>query len=59
MSNVSSGGCERVPTCPQCNSAMVIVAHIDSFGNQPGLDAYECRQCGHIVSRLTDMKGDR
>ena len=48
-------GREESPTCPQCKIAMVAIVHIDSFGNQPALDAYECGKCGHVVSRLSEV----
>ena len=59
MSEVPRSGREQVPTCPRCNVAMVSVVHVDLFQNQPGLDAYECRKCGHIVSRLTEVRSGR
>jgi hypothetical protein len=43
---------ETLPTCPRCRIAMVPVAHVESFRGQPALDAYECPQCKHAVSRL-------
>jgi hypothetical protein len=43
---------ETLPTCPRCKVAMVPVAHVDSFRGQPALDAYECPQCKHTLSRL-------
>jgi hypothetical protein len=33
---------------------MVQVVHVDAFGDQPALDAYECKLCKHIVSRLRE-----
>jgi hypothetical protein len=33
---------------------MVQVAHVDSIGEQPGLDAYECTKCKHLVSRIRE-----
>ncbi len=36
---------------------MVPIAHIDSFGGEPALDAYECPKCKHVVSRLTELHG--
>ena len=59
MSEVPSSGREKVPTCPRCNVTMFRVVHVDSFRTQPGLDAYQCRKCGHIVSRLTEVRADR
>ena len=59
MSEAPSSGRETVPTCSRCNFPMVRVVHVDPFGTQPGLDAYQCPKCGHIVSRLTEMRADR
>jgi hypothetical protein len=47
-------GREEVPTCRRCNIKMVHLVHIDSFGDQPGLDAYECPNCRHVLSHLRE-----
>jgi hypothetical protein len=38
--------------CRRCNHRMDLVATIQPFGNQPGLNAYACTTYGHTDSEL-------
>jgi ribosomal protein L37E len=38
--------------CRRCNHRMELVATIQPFGNQPGLNAFACTTCGHTDSEL-------
>jgi uncharacterized protein with PIN domain len=54
VSGVPSTIPEEVTVCPRCNIPLVRVVHVDAFGDQPGLDAYECEKCKHIMSRIRE-----
>ena len=54
MSDVPNKERPEAPSCPRCNVTMVQVVHVDAFGEQPALDAYECPICRHILSRAGD-----
>jgi hypothetical protein len=43
---------ETAIDCRLCNHRMDLVAIIQPFGNQPGLNAYACTTCGHTDSQL-------
>ena len=43
---------EATIDCRRCNHWMDLVATIQPFGNQPGLNAYACTTCGHTDSDL-------
>jgi hypothetical protein len=47
-------GREEALICPRCKIAMVQIVHVESFGDQPALEVYECRNCGHFVSQLRE-----
>jgi DNA-directed RNA polymerase subunit RPC12/RpoP len=38
---------EATIDCRRCNHRMDLVATIQPFRNQPGLNAYACTTCGH------------
>jgi transcription elongation factor Elf1 len=54
VSALPSKGREEALTCPRCKTAMVQIVHVDSLGDQPALEVYECRNCGHFVSQLRE-----
>jgi hypothetical protein len=50
---------KEAPTCQRCKIPMVQIAHIESFGGQPALEAYECPKCKHTMTRLIQIHGKR
>jgi DNA-directed RNA polymerase subunit RPC12/RpoP len=38
--------------CTRCKNRMDLVATIQPWGHQPGLNAYACTTCGHTDSEL-------
>ena len=47
------------PTCQRCKIAMVQIAHIELFGGQPALEAYECPKCKHTMTCLIEIHSNR
>jgi hypothetical protein len=52
--DLQSTGPDHAPTCLRCKISMVQVVHIDTFGEQPGLNAYECPTCHHLTSLVVE-----
>jgi hypothetical protein len=40
------------PPCPRCGAEMKEVVTIAPLGGEPGLIAYECSKCAHLMSVL-------
>ena len=56
-----SDGCrtsrDNVPSCPRCGAPMKEVVTIAPLGDEPGLIAYECSKCAHLMSVLVQAHG--
>jgi hypothetical protein len=39
--------------CPRCKTLMIEVVTIAPVAHEPGLTAYECPECGYLMSVLT------
>jgi RNase P subunit RPR2 len=46
----SSSDHTRRQSCGRCGTPMMEVATVAPFAHEPGLIAYECCECGHVMS---------
>jgi predicted nucleic acid-binding Zn ribbon protein len=59
MSDLKRSNRADLPSCPRCSARMVDVVSIAPLGDEPGLIAYECPQCGYVTSVLQQPERHR
>jgi C4-type Zn-finger protein len=52
MANISQRGNLQSKSCPLCGGVMKDVVTIAPIAGEPGLIAYECQNCRHVMSDL-------